>query len=137
MLFIGEETRFNFLFSFYMDYFSNFFKPKPEIELTDLVNNITVRVMMGYKTRLDEITIRDTATVADLKAKISQQTGFALKNITVLSIMNRKNENQEFKDSDRLKDVGVKNMSTVIFKINMNAGTRKQKRKRSRRSRKN
>ena len=76
-----------------MDYFSNLFKPKPEIELTDLVNNITVRVMMGYKGRLDEITIRDTATVADLKAKISQQTGIPLKNITVLSIINEKNGN--------------------------------------------
>ena len=123
-----------------MDYFSNLFKPKPEIELTDLVNNITVRVMMGYKGRLDEITIRDTATVADLKAKISQQTGIPLKNITVLSIINEKNgknENHEFKDSDRLKDIGVKNMSTIIFKMNMTAGTRKQKRKRTKRSRKN
>ena len=96
--------------------------------------------MMGYKGRLDEITIRDTATVADLKAKISQQTGIPLKNITVLSIINEKNgknENQEFKDSDRLKDIGVKNMSTIIFKMNMTAGTRKQKRKRTKRSRKN
>jgi hypothetical protein len=118
---------------------SYFFKSKPETEteLTDLTNNITVRVMMGYRTRLDEITIRDTATVADLKAKISQQSGFALQNITVLSFINGKNENKEPKDSDRLKDIGVKNMSTVIFKINMSAGTRKQKRKRSKRSRKN
>jgi hypothetical protein len=89
------------------EYFKNLFNP------AETEKDITVRVLMGYGLK-DKImiTIKNTAPLAELKAKFNEQTGMPIEAIAI-------HDRPELTDGDRLKDIGIQDGSVIVLKLDM------------------
>jgi hypothetical protein len=101
-----------------------------------LGNDITVITQIGPLSATTlSITIKDTRTVADLKAEISAQSGFPIEIISI-TLDGKMINNEDIS----LDDAGIKNGSRIVLKLDLaslsknKGGTCRKRQKRSRRN---